>query len=87
MPHCARNAPSPCAAGCHLNIPLPTCVCCVGMEDRVGVGDKLQLPVEVVQLGSGHSEMHFPLPFHLDPVHFSSYVQGAQSSCQIDLPE
>lgn len=65
----------------------PTCICCVGMEKRVGVGDELHLPIEVIQLGPRQGQSHSPFPFHLDPFHFRSHIKSAHRSCEVDLPK
>lgn len=57
------------------------------MEQRVGVGDKLQLSVQVGQQAAGHSHVHLTVAFDFHPSHLGRHVQGSQSGTDVDLQQ
>lgn len=55
------------------------------MEQRVGVGDKLQLSVQVGQARAGKGHARLPVASHLHAVHVRGHVQRPQSGGDVDL--
>lgn len=62
-----------------------TCVRRAGVEQRVGVGDKLQLAVQVGQQAAGQTHVHLTVTFDSHPVHLRCHVQRPQSSSDVYL--
>lgn len=56
-----------------------------GVEQRVRVGDELQLSVQVGQQAAGHSHVHLAVTFDFHPVHLGRDVQGSQRGADVDL--
>lgn len=62
-----------------------TRVRCARVEQRVRVGDELQLPVQVLQAGARKAHAHFAVASHLHAVHVRGHVQRAQSGGDVYL--
>lgn len=62
-----------------------TCVCCLGVENSVCIGDELQLPVQSGQNRTRQCHVLRSLPFNIDPVHCSSNIESPECCCQIYL--
>ena len=55
-----------------------TCVCSAGVEQCVGVSDKLQLAVQVRHQTAGQAHMHLTITFDGDPLHLCCNIQSPQ---------
>lgn len=64
-----------------------THVCGAWVEQRVCVGDKLQLSVEVGQQAARHSHVHLAIAFDFHPIHLRRHVQGSECGGDIYLQE
>lgn len=56
-----------------------------GVEQCVGVGDKLQLSVQVSEQAAGQRHVHLAVAFDLHAVHLGRHVQGSQRGADVDL--
>lgn len=55
------------------------------VEERVRVGDELQLSVQVGQAGTGKGHAHLTVASHLHAVHVCGHVQRPQSGGDVHL--
>ena len=62
-----------------------TCVRCAGVKQRVCVGDKLQLSVQVRQEAAGQSHVHLAITFNSHPVYLCCHVQWPQRGSDVYL--
>lgn len=62
-----------------------TCVRRAGVEQRVGVCDKLQLSVQGGQEAAPQSHVHLSIASDLHPVHLGRHVQRPQRGSEVYL--
>lgn len=62
-----------------------TRVGCARVEQRVGVGDELQLAVEAGQAGAGKAHAHLAVASHRHAVHVRGHVQRPQGGGEVYL--